>query len=111
MNIKKIFQKKQTQLKYSFNVDKVRDVALEGKQKINEKAEKWIEDNWIEQNILEAAALGKYSYTFNKVPKELAEYVGSYFDVGNVVYCGYPQHWIKILGSRINARAIETLCC
>jgi len=28
-------------------------------------------------------------------------YVGSYFDVGNVLYCGYPQHWIKILGSRI----------
>ena len=81
MNIKKIFQKKQTPLKYSFNVDKVRDVALEGKQKINEKAERWIEDNWIEQNILEAAALGKYSYTFNKVPKELAEYVGSYFRV------------------------------
>ena len=28
-------------------------------------------------------------------------YVGSYFDVGNVVYCGYPEQWIKILGSRI----------
>ncbi len=30
-----------------------------------------------------------------------SEYVGSYFDVGNVLYCGYPEHWIKILGSRI----------
>lgn len=30
-----------------------------------------------------------------------SEYVGSYFDVGNVVYCGYPEHWIKILGKRI----------
>ncbi len=28
-------------------------------------------------------------------------FVGSYFDVGNVVYCGYPEHWIKILGKRI----------
>ncbi len=28
-------------------------------------------------------------------------YVGSYFDVGNVLYSGYPEHWIKILGSRI----------
>ncbi len=28
-------------------------------------------------------------------------YVGSYFDVGNVVYCGYPEHWIKILNNRI----------
>jgi L-ribulose-5-phosphate 3-epimerase len=28
-------------------------------------------------------------------------YVGSYFDVGNVLYSGYPEHWISILGSRI----------
>ena len=27
--------------------------------------------------------------------------VGSYFDVGNVLFNGYPEHWIKILGSRI----------
>lgn len=26
---------------------------------------------------------------------------GAYFDVGNVIYSGYPEHWIKILGSRI----------
>jgi len=30
-----------------------------------------------------------------------SDYVGSYFDVGNVVYCGYPEHWINILGKRI----------
>ncbi len=30
-----------------------------------------------------------------------SDYVGSYFDVGNVVYSGYPEQWIKILGSRI----------
>ncbi len=28
-------------------------------------------------------------------------YVGSYFDVGNVLYSGYPEQWIKILGGRI----------
>ncbi|HHU53966.1 MAG TPA: sugar phosphate isomerase/epimerase [Clostridiaceae bacterium] len=28
-------------------------------------------------------------------------YVGVYFDVGNVVYSGYPEHWIRILGERI----------
>ncbi len=27
--------------------------------------------------------------------------VGSYFDVGNVLLTGYPEHWIDILGSRI----------
>jgi len=30
-----------------------------------------------------------------------SKFVGSYFDVGNVVYSGYPEQWIKILGSRI----------
>ncbi len=30
-----------------------------------------------------------------------SDYVGSYFDVGNVVYSGYPEQWIKILGKRI----------
>ena len=30
-----------------------------------------------------------------------SSYVGSYFDVGNVVYNGYPEQWIKILGKRI----------
>jgi L-ribulose-5-phosphate 3-epimerase len=27
--------------------------------------------------------------------------VGSYFDVGNVLASGYPEHWIEILGKRI----------
>jgi hexulose-6-phosphate isomerase len=30
-------------------------------------------------------------------------YIGCYFDVGNVMINGYPQHWIEILGSRIAA--------
>lgn len=30
-----------------------------------------------------------------------SEYVNVYFDVGNVVYVGYPEDWIHILGSRI----------
>lgn len=30
-----------------------------------------------------------------------SDYVGSYFDVGNVVYSGYPEHWISILNKLI----------
>ena len=30
-----------------------------------------------------------------------SRWVGSYFDTGNVVYSGYPEQWIKILGKRI----------
>ena len=30
-----------------------------------------------------------------------SEFVGSYFDVGNVLAFGYPEQWIRILGKRI----------
>lgn len=30
-----------------------------------------------------------------------SDFVGAYFDVGNVVEFGFPQHWIKTLGARI----------
>lgn len=35
------------------------------------------------------------------VDKIDSPYVGVYFDVGNVLFSGYPEHWIKILGNRI----------
>ena len=30
-----------------------------------------------------------------------SDYVGVYFDVGNVMYAGYPEQWIRILNKRI----------
>ena len=30
-----------------------------------------------------------------------SEYVGAYFDIGNALLTGYPEQWIRILGSRI----------
>ena len=30
-----------------------------------------------------------------------SDYVGAYFDVGNVMTFGYPEHWIEVLGPRI----------
>ncbi len=27
-------------------------------------------------------------------------YVGAYFDVGNIIYIGYPEQWIEILGAK-----------
>lgn len=35
------------------------------------------------------------------IDKVGSDWVGSYFDVGNVLYIGYPEHWIKILNKRI----------
>ena len=30
-----------------------------------------------------------------------SDFVGSYFDVGNVLFNGFPEHWIRILGNKI----------
>ena len=40
-----------------------------------------------------------------------SRYVGVYFDVGNVLRTGYPQHWIKILGKRIRAVHFKDFRC
>lgn len=35
------------------------------------------------------------------IDKVGSDFVGSYLDVGNVLYTGYPEQWIRILGKRI----------
>ena len=35
------------------------------------------------------------------IDKVGSDFVGSYFDVGNVLFNGYPEHWIRILGKKI----------
>ena len=35
------------------------------------------------------------------LPPQERGFVGAYFDVGNVLLTGYPDHWIRILGQRI----------
>lgn len=30
-----------------------------------------------------------------------SDFVGAYLDIGNIVYTGYPEQWVKILGKRI----------
>ncbi len=37
----------------------------------------------------------------NFIDKVGSEYLGAYFDVGNALLTGYPEHWIRILGKSI----------
>ncbi len=37
----------------------------------------------------------------NFIDEIASDYVGAYFDVGNVLLTGYPEQWIRILGKRI----------
>lgn len=40
-----------------------------------------------------------------------SEYLQAYFDVGNIVAYGFPQHWIRTLGSRINKVHVKGFNC
>lgn len=54
------------------------------------------------ENVWNKFLLGPIEFrTF--IDQFASPYIGAYFDVGNVVLTGYPQHWIEILGPRIAA--------
>ncbi|MBK5261975.1 MAG: sugar phosphate isomerase/epimerase [Peptostreptococcaceae bacterium] len=55
-----------------------------------------IENVW-NRFLLSPVEMAEFIDSFN------SEYVGSYFDVGNVMLYGHPEHWIHILGKRILA--------
>ena len=79
--------------------DMAYDRALEEMRKLAPVAEKLkvsigIENVW-NQMLLSPLELRDF------IDKVASPYVGSYFDVGNVLSSGYPEHWIRILGKRI----------
>ncbi|USK35972.1 sugar phosphate isomerase/epimerase [Bacillus sp. F19] len=45
------------------------------------------------------------------VDKTKSNYVGVYFDAGNILQFGYPEQWIKILGNRICAVHVKDFNC
>ena len=75
------------------------DRALEEMKKLAPVAEELkvsigIENVW-NQMLLSPLELRDF------IDKVGSPFVGSYFDVGNVMFSGYPEHWIRILGKRI----------
>ncbi|MCJ7841272.1 sugar phosphate isomerase/epimerase [Lederbergia sp. NSJ-179] len=63
------------------------------------KAEKYgvkmgIENVW-NKFLLSPLEMARYIDEFE------SDYVGAYFDVGNVLQFGYPEQWIRLLGKRI----------
>lgn len=53
-----------------------------------------VENVW-NKFLLSPLEMRRYVDDFN------SPYVGVYFDVGNILLYGFPQHWIRILGKRI----------
>lgn len=79
--------------------DEVMERSKDGLKKVLPTAEKAgvvmaVENVW-NRFLLSPVEMRDYIDSFG------SEYVGSYFDVGNALNFGYPEHWIKILGKRI----------
>ncbi|MEI7905457.1 MAG: sugar phosphate isomerase/epimerase family protein [Candidatus Firestonebacteria bacterium] len=79
--------------------DDVYSRSVECLKKLLPTAEKFkvsiaIENVW-NRFIMSPLEMNSYVDSFK------SKYIGVYFDVGNVIPFGYPQQWIKILGSRI----------
>lgn len=75
------------------------DLALEAFMELKEYAEE-VKVNIGLENVWNKFLLSPLEMR-DFVDKIDSPYVGVYFDVGNVLYSGYPEHWVKILGSRI----------
>jgi len=73
--------------------------SLEAFMSLKEKAEEFRVNIGIE-NVWNKFLLSPLEMR-DFVDKIDSPYAGVYFDVGNVLYSGYPQHWIKILDKRI----------
>ena len=79
--------------------DVVYDRALEGLSELKFYAEQ-LKVNIGLENVWNKFLLSPMEMR-DFVDKIGSDYVGSYLDVGNAMYCSYPEDWIRILGKRI----------
>ena len=79
--------------------DVVYDRALEGLNELKATAEA-LEVNIGLENVWNKFLLSPMEMR-DFIDKIDSPFVGAYLDVGNTLYCGYPEDWVRILGSRI----------
>ncbi|HBM81200.1 MAG: sugar phosphate isomerase/epimerase family protein [Clostridiales bacterium] len=79
--------------------DRAYDLSLEAINDLKDDAEKCNIAIGIE-NVWNKFLLSPLE-TRDFIDKIGSDFVGVYFDVGNVIYTGYPEQWIRILGKRI----------
>lgn len=60
----------------------------------------WVENVW-NRFLLSPLEFAAYVDELNHSANTNDGIVGAYFDVGNILAYGYPQHWIRLLGKRI----------
>lgn len=79
--------------------DRAYELSLEAMSRLKEKAESLEVSIGIE-NVWNKFLLSPLEMR-NFIDSIGSNFIGSYLDVGNVIYTGYPEQWIRILGKRI----------
>lgn len=79
--------------------DLVYDRALEGLNELKSYAEA-LKVNIALENVWNKFLLSPMEMR-DFIDKLDSEYVGSYLDIGNTMYCSFPEDWVRILGKRI----------
>ena len=79
--------------------DVVYDRALEGLNELKPYAES-LKVNIALENVWNKFLLSPMEMK-DFIDKLGSDYIGSYLDIGNTMYCSYPEDWIRILGNRI----------
>ena len=79
--------------------DEAYGISLESLEELAVYAEK-VKINFAVENVWNKFLLSPIEFR-DFIDKIGSEYVGCYFDVGNVILTGYPEQWIRILGKRI----------
>ena len=79
--------------------DVVYDRALDGLNELKKEAEA-LQVNIGLENVWNKFLLSPMEMR-DFIDKVGSPYVGSYLDIGNTLYCGYPEDWVRILGNRI----------
>lgn len=79
--------------------DVVYDRALEGLNELKHEAEE-LKVNIALENVWNKFLLSPMEMR-DFIDKLDSEYVGSYLDIGNTMYCSFPEDWVRILGKRI----------
>ena len=79
--------------------DVVYDRALEGISELEEHARE-VGVNIGLENVWNKFLLSPMEMR-DFIDKIGSDYVGSYLDIGNTMYCSYPEDWVRILGKRI----------
>ncbi len=84
-----------TKLGYLQNYRETQDILRRAIDHAHKKKVSILLENVWASYLIEPLGMARF------IDEIASEYVQAYFDIGNVVRWGWPQHWIEVLGKRV----------